>query len=108
MTRLVHAARNRQHSRTTWLRAKALPRIAVITIAATFAGGTGALAASMLAPLAASASTSQQWTGHGDGTTWSNPQNWASNQVPQNGDSVTIAPTPTESAPNVSGMPAGM
>ena len=28
--------------------------------------------------------------------------------MPQNGDSVTIAPTATEAAPNVSGMPAGM
>jgi hypothetical protein len=108
MTPPVHAARSRQHSRATWLRAKVGPRIAVITITATLAGGTGALAASLLAPLAASASSSQQWTGKGDGSKWSNPQNWASNKVPQNGDSVTISPTATESAPNVSGMPAGM
>ena len=108
MTRLVHAARNRQHSRTTWLRAKALPRIVVITIAATFAGGTGALAASVLAPLPASAASSQVWSGLGDGTKWTDPQNWVSKQVPQNGDSVTIAPIPTESAPNVIDMPAGM
>jgi hypothetical protein len=80
----------------------------VITIIAALAGGTGALAASLLAPVAASASSSLQWTGNGDGSTWSNPQNWLPSQVPQNGDSVTIAPTKTESAPNVSGIPAGM
>ncbi len=108
MTPPVHTARSRQHPRATWLRSAAWLRIAVITITASLAGGTGALAAGMLAPLAASASSSQQWTGKGDGSKWSNPQNWASNQVPQNGDSVTIAPTPTEAAPNVSGMPAGM
>jgi hypothetical protein len=80
----------------------------VIAITATLASGTGALAAGMLAPVAASAASSQVWTGLGDGSKWSNPQNWSGNAVPQNGDSVTISPTATESAPNVSGMPAGM
>jgi hypothetical protein len=108
MTPPVHAARSRQHSRATWLRFAAWPRIAVIMITATLAGGTGALAASMLAPLAASASSSQQWSGDGDGSQWSDAQNWVSNEVPQNGDSVIIAPTATEPTPDVTGMPAGM
>jgi hypothetical protein len=77
-------------------------------ITATLAGGTGALAASMLAPLAASASSSQQWSGDGDGSQWSDAQNWVSNEVPQNGDSVIIAPTATEPTPDVTGMPPGM
>jgi hypothetical protein len=77
-------------------------------ITATLAGGTGALAASMLAPVAASAGSSQQWSGDGDGSKWSDAQNWVSNEVPQNGDSVIIAPTATEPTPDVTGMPAGM
>jgi hypothetical protein len=70
---------------------------------------TGILAAStlILAPMAASASSSQTWTGLGDGSSWGDPQNWASHSVPQNGDSVTIAPTPTQARPVVSQVPGG-
>ena len=68
-----------------------------------------ALAAGMLvlAPTAASASSSQTWTGDGDGSSWGDAQNWASMTVPENGDSVTIGPTPSQSRPSVTGMPGG-
>jgi asparagine N-glycosylation enzyme membrane subunit Stt3 len=62
----------------------------VIAAAGTLAAGTGVLAVGLRAPPAAGAASSQTWTGGGDGTTWSDPMNWASNSVPQNGDSVTI------------------
>jgi hypothetical protein len=75
--------------------------------AAAFTGilATGTL---VLAPVAASASSSQTWTGLGDGSTWGDPMNWASHSVPQNGDSVTIAPTPTQVRPVVSQVPGGI
>jgi len=75
--------------------------------AAAFAG---ALTVGMLAvtPLVAAASSSQTWTGDGDGSTWGDAQNWASKSVPQNGDSVTIAPTASEARPAVTGLPDGI
>jgi hypothetical protein len=74
--------------------------------AAVFAG---ALAVGVVAvtPMVARASSSQTWSGSGDGTTWGDPQNWASGSVPQNGDSVTIAPTATQPRPAVTMVPGG-
>jgi hypothetical protein len=70
---------------------------------------TSVLAAGMLmlAPRPASAASSQTWTGNGDGTSWADARNWASGSVPQNGDSVTIAPTPSQVRPAVTGVPGG-
>ena len=61
--------------------------------AGTLAAGTGVLTAALLVPAAASASSSQTWTGGGDGTSWSDGMNWASNSVPQNGYNQTSAGT---------------
>ncbi len=66
---------------------------------------TGVLA---LPATVAGASGDQAWTGKGDGTTWSDARNWASNSVPQNGDSVTIAPTGAQARPAVTGTPTGI
>ena len=51
--------------------------------AGTLAAGTGVLTAALFAPTAASASSSQTWTGGGDGTSWPDGMNWASNPVPR-------------------------
>jgi fibronectin-binding autotransporter adhesin len=75
--------------------------------AGTLAAGTGVLAAALFAPTAASASSSQTWTGGGDGSSWSDAMNWASNSVPQNGDSVTIPAVRFPARTVVNGMPAG-
>ncbi len=56
----------------------------------------------------ASASSGHAWTGKGDGTTWGDARNWAGNSVPQNGDSVTIGPTASQSRPAVTGTPGGI
>jgi len=45
--------------------------------------------------------------GNGDGSHWTDADNWSSG-VPQNGDSVTIAPTMSTSAPHVTNMPGGL
>jgi len=75
--------------------------------AGTLAAGTGVLTAALLVPTPASASSNQVWTGGGDGSSWSDGMNWQSNQVPANGDSVTIGPTPAAPMPHVTGMPGG-
>jgi hypothetical protein len=75
--------------------------------AGTLAAGTGVLAAALIAPTAASASSSQTWTGGGDGTSWSDGMNWASDSVPQNGDSVTIPAVNFPARTVVTGMPGG-
>jgi hypothetical protein len=75
--------------------------------AGTLAAGTGVLAAALFAPTAASASSSQTWTAGGDGSSWGDPMNWASNSVPQNGDSVTIPAVRFPARTVVNGMPAG-
>jgi hypothetical protein len=75
--------------------------------AGTLAAGTGVLAAALVAPAAARASSSQTWTGGGDGTSWSDGMNWASDSVPQNGDSVTIPAVRFPARTVVSGMPSG-
>jgi hypothetical protein len=75
--------------------------------AGALAAGTGVLTAALLSPTAASASSNQVWTGGGDGSSWSDAMNWQSNQVPSNGDSVTIQPTASQPTPHVSGMPGG-
>ncbi len=71
-------------------------KLATIAAAGTLAAGTGVLAADLLAPTAASASSNQVWTGSGDGSSWSDGMNWQSMSVPQNGDSVTIQPTASQ------------
>ncbi len=75
--------------------------------AGALAAGTGVLTVALLSPTAASASSNQVWTGGGDGSSWSDGMNWQSNEVPANGDSVTIGPTAAEPTPHVSGMPGG-
>ena len=75
--------------------------------AGTLAAGTGVLTAALLAPAAASASSSQTWTGGGDGTSWSDAMNWASSSVPQNGDSVTIPAVRFPARTVVTGVPGG-
>ena len=40
--------------------------------------------------------------------TWGDARNWASNSVPQNGDSVTIAPSSSQARPAVTGTPSGI
>lgn len=74
-----------------------------------------ALAAGALALLPAAARavrapfvTTLSWTGDGDGSSWSDPQNWSGQAVPQDGDSVVIAPTASQTRPSVSGMPGGL
>jgi hypothetical protein len=78
-----------------------------VAAAGTLAAGTGVLTAALLVPTASSASSNQVWTGGGDGSSWSDGMNWQSNQVPANGDSVTIGPTPAAPTPHVTGMPGG-
>jgi hypothetical protein len=73
----------------------------------TLAAGTGVLTAALLVPAPASAASSQTWTGGGDGTSWSDGMNWASNSVPQNGDSVTIPAVNFPARTVVTGMPGG-
>jgi hypothetical protein len=75
--------------------------------AGTLAAGTGVLTAALLVPAAASASSSQTWTGGGDGTSWSDAMNWASNSVPQDGDSVTIPAVNFPARTVVTGVPGG-
>src|SRR5215470_17723969 len=67
----------------------------------------GVMLGSSLAPMAASASSDPTWTGSGDGTSWGDSHNWDTMQVPKNGDSVTIGPTPSQLTPHVTGMPGG-
>jgi hypothetical protein len=62
------------------------------------------LAGGLLAPGAAFASNTESWTGSGDGHSWTDSNNW-SGGVPQNGDSVTIAPTALQVSPHVTDMP---
>jgi hypothetical protein len=106
MTPLARTARGRQQHRTSRL-AAAAGRLVTIAAAGTLAAGTGVLAADLLAPAAASASSSQTWTGGGDGTSWSDAMNWASNSVPSNGDSVTIPAVRFPARTVVTGMPGG-
>jgi hypothetical protein len=75
--------------------------------AGTLVAGTGVLTAALLVPAAASASSSQTWTGGGDGTSWSDGMNWASHSVPANGDSVTIPAVRFPARTVVTGMPGG-
>ena len=75
--------------------------------AGTLAAGTGVLTAALFVPAAASASSNQTWTGGGDGTSWSDGMNWASNSVPSNGDSVTIPAVNFPARTVVTGMPGG-
>ncbi len=75
--------------------------------AGTLAAGTGVLTAALFVPAAASASSNQTWTGGGDGTSWSDGMNWASNSVPSNGDSVTIPAVRFPARTVVTGMPGG-
>ncbi len=82
--------------RTRRLGAASWRKLATIAAAGTLAAGTGVLAADLLAPTAASASSNQVWTGSGDGSSWSDGMNWQSMSVPQNGDSVTIQPTASQ------------
>ena len=77
-------------------------RLAAAALASALAAGT-----LVLAPTVASASSSQTWTGGGDGTSWSDGMNWASNSVPQNGDSVTIPAVNFPARTVVTGIPAG-
>src|SRR5438876_626663 len=107
MTPPARSARSRQHYRTRRLGSTAWRKLATIAAAGTLAAGTGVLAVGLLAPIAASASSNQVWTGGGDGSSWSDGMNWQSNQVPANGDSVTIQPTASEPTPHVTGMPGG-
>jgi len=64
------------------------------------------LTAALLAPGAAFASNTESWTGSGDGHSWTDGNNW-SGGVPQDGDSVTIAPTASQVSPHVTDMPGG-
>jgi hypothetical protein len=59
-----------------------------------------------LAP-ASKAATTRTWTGNGDGSTWADANNWSGNAAPENGDSVVIGPTATQTRPSVTGMPGG-
>ena len=68
---------------------------------------TGLLAGGLVAPGAAFASGSDTWTGGGaSDSSWGNSNNWSSG-VPQNGDSVTIAPTESQVSPSVTDVPGG-
>lgn len=66
---------------------------------------SGLLIGGLAAPGAAFASSSETWTGNGDGHSWSDANNW-NGGVPQAGDSVTIAPTQSQSAPSVTDAPS--
>jgi hypothetical protein len=107
MTPPARTARGRQHQRARRLGAQMWRRLATIAVAGTLAAGTGVLAAGLLGPVAASAASSQTWTAAGDGSSWGDPMNWASNSVPQNGDSVTIPAVRFPARTVVAGMPAG-
>jgi hypothetical protein len=108
MTPSVRAAQGRQQQpRTKRLGSAAWRRLARMAAAGTLAAGTGVLTAALLVPAAASAASSQTWTGGGDGTTWGDPMNWASHSVPQNGDSVTIPGVRFPARTVVTGMPSG-
>ena len=107
MTPSARAARGRQQPRTRRLGSATRRRLTRVAAAGTLAAGTGVLTAALLAPTAASASSNQVWTGGGDGSSWSDGMNWQSNEVPANGDSVTIGPTASEPTPHVTGMPGG-
>ena len=85
---------------TRWPSCWPLLRLSVAVLA-------GAILGSSLAPVAASASADPTWTGNGDGTSWGDPHNWDTMQVPKNGDSVTIGPTSSQFTPHVTGMPGG-
>lgn len=76
------------------------------TLAAAALAGLLPVAGLASMPLSARASGNQTWTGDGDGTTWGDTQNWASKSVPQDGDSVTIAPTALQVRPAVTGVPS--
>jgi hypothetical protein len=89
------------------LHRRRLARVAGRVTAGAMAVAAGVLVTVLAEPGLASASSDQVWTGSGDGSTWGDAQNWADMQVPQNGDSVTIAPTASEPAPHVTGMPGG-
>lgn len=67
----------------------------------------GLLIGGLVAPAAALASNSESWTGSGDGHSWTDSNNW-SGGVPQDGDSVTIAPTMSQVAPQVTNVPGGI
>src|SRR5215471_16111359 len=108
MTSLARAARSRQQQPCmTGLGSATWYRLARMAAAGILAAGTGVLTAALLVPAAASASSSQTWTGGGDGTSWSDGLNWASNSAPQNGDSVTIPAVNFPARTVVTGMPAG-
>src|SRR5215469_14234640 len=77
-------------------------RLAAAALASALAAGT-----LVLAPTVAGASSSQVWTGGGDGTSWSDGQNWQSMSVPENGDSVTIPAVNFPARTVVTGMPSG-
>jgi hypothetical protein len=85
---------------TRWLGCWLRPGLALAVLA-------GAMVGSSLAPTAASASSDPTWSGNGDGTSWGDPQNWDTMQVPKNGDGVTIGPTASQLTPRVTGMPGG-
>src|SRR5215472_5541449 len=77
-------------------------RLAAAALASALAAGT-----LLLAPTVASASSSQTWTGDGDGSSWGDAKNWASQTVPENGDSVTIPAVRFPARTVVTGMPSG-
>lgn len=54
----------------------------------------------------AAAANGFNWTGDGDGHSWSDAGNWGGSGVPQDGDSVTIGPSKSTPLPNVTGVPA--
>ncbi len=77
-----------------------------LSIGLTAAITTALLVGGLLVPGAALASSGKSWTGAGDGHSWTDSNNW-SGGVPQNGDSVTIAPTALQTAPQVTDAPGG-
>jgi hypothetical protein len=78
-----------------------LSLVALTGVLAVASGVCGSLPAH-----AAARTQTVTWTGDGDGNSWGDAGNWDGG-VPQNGDSVVIAPTAGTSQPSVSGMPAG-
>src|SRR5580700_2321712 len=107
MTPSARAARGRQQPRTTRLGSATRRTLTRVAAAGTLAAGAGVLTAALLVPTAASASSNQTWTGGGDGASWSDAMNWASNSVPSNGDSVTIPAVRFPARTVVTGMPGG-
>ena len=68
---------------------------------------TGLLAGGLVASGAAFASGIDTWTGGGaSDSSWGNSNSWSSG-VPQNEDSVTIAPTESQVSPSVTDVPGG-